>query len=383
MCNLCEPLLSDKTRKMFEPGCGTGNFLAETLSRRLETISNPHDALVALSNLYGADINADYLITARSRLKSIILQRLPGSFLDYRFLPLVDLFLQSNLIQGDLIDHYEKITFVDWQPISEYNFRATPTRLSDMLDQTASALSSKVSAKTAPIFCKTFRSKTMSDFPNDTPGKATFSLRPEQQAAIDQTYHYWQQTSSPKVPTNDSTVKSSQPQTLSVDIPSTKPSPRQFLWNAKPRFGKTFAAYEFARKINARRILIITNRPAISDAWASDFSPMSRRKPITSLLVLSLIPVRRPPLLKSPHQHPLLVPTFSPHTSLVKFSHLLPFRTHSPPRTSRTPARLLHLAPRHQRQRTLPPPISRPKISGFSTSKRLGLAHHRRKPRGN
>ena len=86
----------------------------------------------------------------------------------------------------------------------------------------------------------------MSDFPNDTPGKATFSLRPEQQAAIDQTYHYWQQTSSPKVPTNDSTVKSSQPQTLSVDIPSTKPSPRQFLWNAKPRFGKTFAAYEFA-----------------------------------------------------------------------------------------------------------------------------------------
>lgn len=111
----------------------------------------------------------------------------------------------------------------------------------------------------------------MSDFPNDTPGKATFSLRPEQQAAIDQTYHYWQQTSSPKVPTNDSTVKSSQPQTLSVDIPSTKPSPRQFLWNAKPRFGKTFAAYEFARKINAWRILIITNRPAISDAWASDF----------------------------------------------------------------------------------------------------------------
>ena len=101
MCNLCEPLLSDKTRKMFEPGCGTGNFLAETLSRRLETISNPHDALVALSNLYGADINADYSHHCpQSPSKSIILQRLPGSFLDYRFLPLVDLFLQSNLIRG-------------------------------------------------------------------------------------------------------------------------------------------------------------------------------------------------------------------------------------------------------------------------------------------
>lgn len=46
---------------------------------------------------------------------------------------------------------------------------------------------------------------------------------------------------------------------------------RQFLWNAKPRFGKTLAAYDFAKSIHAQRILIITNRPAVADSWTNDF----------------------------------------------------------------------------------------------------------------
>lgn len=74
-----------------------------------------------------------------------------------------------------------------------------------------------------------------------------YKLRPEQQAAVDQTYQYWQQHN------------------------SAHKTARQFLWNAKPRFGKTLAAYEFAQKIHAQRILIITNRPAVSDSWSSDF----------------------------------------------------------------------------------------------------------------
>lgn len=72
-----------------------------------------------------------------------------------------------------------------------------------------------------------------------------YKLRPEQQAAVDKTYQYWQQ--------------------------SQHATARRFLWNAKPRFGKTFAAYEFMRKINAERVLIVTNRPVVSDAWSQDF----------------------------------------------------------------------------------------------------------------
>ncbi len=46
---------------------------------------------------------------------------------------------------------------------------------------------------------------------------------------------------------------------------------REFLWNAKPRFGKTLTAYDLAKKMQAKKILIITNRPAIQDSWFTDY----------------------------------------------------------------------------------------------------------------
>lgn len=47
--------------------------------------------------------------------------------------------------------------------------------------------------------------------------------------------------------------------------------PTEYLWNAKPRFGKTLAAYDFIRKVNARNVLIVTNRPSIANSWFDDF----------------------------------------------------------------------------------------------------------------
>ena len=47
--------------------------------------------------------------------------------------------------------------------------------------------------------------------------------------------------------------------------------PADFLWNAKPRFGKTLAVYDFVRKSDFRNILIVTNRPAIANSWYDDF----------------------------------------------------------------------------------------------------------------
>lgn len=45
----------------------------------------------------------------------------------------------------------------------------------------------------------------------------------------------------------------------------------EFLWNAKPRFGKTLTTYDFALKLGARNVLIVTNRPAIANSWLDDF----------------------------------------------------------------------------------------------------------------
>lgn len=47
--------------------------------------------------------------------------------------------------------------------------------------------------------------------------------------------------------------------------------PADFLWNAKPRFGKTLSTYDFVRKGSFRHILIVTNRPAIANSWYDDF----------------------------------------------------------------------------------------------------------------
>ncbi|MEQ0488792.1 DEAD/DEAH box helicase family protein [Anaerococcus murdochii] len=45
----------------------------------------------------------------------------------------------------------------------------------------------------------------------------------------------------------------------------------EFLWNAKPRFGKTLACYDLCMKMGFEKILIVTNRPAIANSWYDDF----------------------------------------------------------------------------------------------------------------
>lgn len=45
----------------------------------------------------------------------------------------------------------------------------------------------------------------------------------------------------------------------------------EFLWNAKPRFGKTLAVYDFCKEMGAKKVLVVTNRPAIANSWYSDY----------------------------------------------------------------------------------------------------------------
>jgi hypothetical protein len=44
----------------------------------------------------------------------------------------------------------------------------------------------------------------------------------------------------------------------------------RFLWNAKMRFGKTFTTYQLAKKLAAKRVLVVTFKPAVEDAWQAD-----------------------------------------------------------------------------------------------------------------
>lgn len=45
----------------------------------------------------------------------------------------------------------------------------------------------------------------------------------------------------------------------------------EFLWNAKPRFGKTLSTYALIKEMEAENVLIVTNRPAIANSWFEDY----------------------------------------------------------------------------------------------------------------
>lgn len=75
----------------------------------------------------------------------------------------------------------------------------------------------------------------------------TFGLRPEQEEAVNKTIAYFNSFK------NENTEK----------VP-------HFLWNAKMRFGKTFATYELAKKLGWKRILVLTFKPAVQSAWEED-----------------------------------------------------------------------------------------------------------------
>lgn len=75
----------------------------------------------------------------------------------------------------------------------------------------------------------------------------TFTMRPEQEAAVKRTIDYFNAAYEEDL----------------GRIP-------KFLWNAKMRFGKTFAAYQLAKRMGMKRVLILTFKPAVQTAWRED-----------------------------------------------------------------------------------------------------------------
>ena len=75
----------------------------------------------------------------------------------------------------------------------------------------------------------------------------TFPPRAEQAAAVEQTHAYFQSRWAEDA----------------MAVP-------RFLWNAKMRFGKTFTSYQLAKRLGAKRVLVVTFKPAVEDAWRTD-----------------------------------------------------------------------------------------------------------------
>ncbi|KWR73990.1 restriction endonuclease subunit R [Arthrobacter sp. W1] len=75
-----------------------------------------------------------------------------------------------------------------------------------------------------------------------------------------------------RVGTDDYRLRPEQQMAVAQAIDAFELGYSEVLWNAKPRFGKTLTAYDLMRRLEARKVLIVTNRPAIANSWFDDFA---------------------------------------------------------------------------------------------------------------
>lgn len=77
----------------------------------------------------------------------------------------------------------------------------------------------------------------------------------------------------------------------------------EFLWNAKPRFGKTLTAYELCKRIDAKFVLIVTNRPAIANSWYDDYEKFIGPDKYWFVSDVSSLKGKKPKYLLSPDKY--------------------------------------------------------------------------------
>ncbi|MCL2153299.1 MAG: GIY-YIG nuclease family protein [Oscillospiraceae bacterium] len=76
-----------------------------------------------------------------------------------------------------------------------------------------------------------------------------FVMRPEQEEAVSKTIEYFKSAAKEKGSRS-----------------------AKFLWNAKMRFGKTFASYQLSKRMGLSKVLILTFKPAVESAWEEDIN---------------------------------------------------------------------------------------------------------------
>lgn len=122
--------------RFLEPACGTGNFLAKVLERKLQIVAARYkkgqleyerNAILAVSSIYGVELLEDNVHICRSRLFDIFDR-------DYTVLfkkktkgkcrSAIKFILECNIIQGDALTFKtvgakpKQIVFSEWSPVN-------------------------------------------------------------------------------------------------------------------------------------------------------------------------------------------------------------------------------------------------------------------------
>jgi hypothetical protein len=138
--------------KFLEPGCGSGNFLVEILSRKIEMVSRlPEVAtslksgrlsefefkcIVALASIYGVDIDPINVEESRERLQQVFRDKYKT--LTKKDIPdylneAVNYVLRMNILLGDLINAADKVEVIEYSELPNQRIKQRVFRFSDLI----------------------------------------------------------------------------------------------------------------------------------------------------------------------------------------------------------------------------------------------------------
>jgi hypothetical protein len=138
--------------RFLEPACGTGNFLAEILRRKLIVVSKRYKnsrleferfSVLAISSIYGIDILEDNVAECRSRLFRIFEEEYKYLYNDKcnpDCLKTAKYILTKNILWGDALslkavgENDDPIIFSEWSPVNRNMIKRRDYTLSILLD---------------------------------------------------------------------------------------------------------------------------------------------------------------------------------------------------------------------------------------------------------
>ena len=150
-------LVKDETEKLestfLEPACGTGNFLAEILRRKLAVVKRRYkgnqldferNSTIAIASVYGVDILQDNIVECRARLFDIFNEMYIKIYKKKSrdsVRRAVKFILDKNIVWGDALsletvgDNSQPIVFSQWSAINGSKIKRKDFCYKSMIDQ--------------------------------------------------------------------------------------------------------------------------------------------------------------------------------------------------------------------------------------------------------
>ncbi|AMV12907.1 DNA methyltransferase [Legionella pneumophila] len=135
MLDLVKPETERIESRFLEPACGTGNFLIEILRRKLNVVENRYKkskreyeryAVLAVSSIYGIDIQEDNILQCRTRLFNYFDEqytKLYGKNCSQECRNSIRFILELNIVWGNTLtmkaeDTEEPLVFSEWSAVN-------------------------------------------------------------------------------------------------------------------------------------------------------------------------------------------------------------------------------------------------------------------------